>query len=93
MNQKTLFDSGDPLELVHDHDPQLVPEDKPRLNRQCHAILARLREGTASNTQLVTIALRYSARIKELRDHGYAIEMKRGNGGVNYYHLLKDERT
>lgn len=49
------------------------PEAAPRLSRQHHAILERLRQGPVRNTELTEIALRYSARIGELRNAGYDI--------------------
>lgn len=50
-------------------------ESAKRLSRQCQAILDRLRQGAVSNTELTTIALRYSARIKELRAAGHRIDI------------------
>jgi hypothetical protein len=54
------------------HFPQLA-EQLPRLNRQHARILERLQAGPATNYELAAIALRYSARIHELRKHGHAI--------------------
>ena len=52
-----------------------IPAERRRLNRQCLAILARLQSGTATNRQLSEIGLRFGARIMELRQAGYAIEI------------------
>lgn len=56
-------------------DRRLPQPERRRLSAQCASILDRLEHGPASNLELSAIALRYSARIKELRDAGYVIEI------------------
>lgn len=72
-------------------DPRIEPEQRPRLNRQCQAILARLQQGPATNMELLPISTRFSARIHELRKHGYRIEITDSDRarGLNTY-ALKD---
>lgn len=48
--------------------------ERPRLNRQSLEVLARLREGPASNGELAAITHRFSARFYDLRKAGYKIE-------------------
>lgn len=67
-----LFDRPIP---VYDPSPSFVT-DKPmqaRLSRQCALILARLQQGPATNRELCDIALKYNARISELRAAGYVV--------------------
>ena len=70
------------------------PEDAPRLTKQNAAILAILRLGPASNTELVAIALNYRARISEVREWlehntGETIRCIRGKGGLNWYKIVE----
>lgn len=56
-------------------DPRVEREARPRLSRQCIAILERLKEGNASGCDLLLIAHRYGARLHELRKAGYQIDI------------------
>ena len=47
--------------------------DRPRLSRQCRAILDRLRQGPTSNRDLSGLALKYTGRLSDLRRAGYRI--------------------
>lgn len=59
--------------------------DVPRLTKQHHAILSRLREGPATGPQLACIAIRYSARLEELKRAGYPwLKTPCGNGQFEY---------
>ena len=69
MQQLSLFDR-----VIEPQDPKVAEQAKPRLSRQCQAILARLRRGSANNAELGTIAMRFSARIFDLRKAGFKIE-------------------
>lgn len=62
--------------------------DQKRWNAQADRILQRLLRGPASNSELAAIALSYTRRITDLREAGYAIELERCGGGVNFYHLV-----
>jgi hypothetical protein len=86
--QFSLFVSDPRIQPV---DPHVEPADKPRLTRQCYSVLERLRRGPVSNVQLLLIAIRYSARIHDLRSAGYKIETeKRGDGGIVFYSLISE---
>ena len=50
--------------------------DRPRLSKQCQAILDRLRQGPTSNRVLATLALKYTGRLSELRRAGYPIGIR-----------------
>lgn len=53
--------------------PSLPRVERQRLTGQNAAILARLRQGTATNYELAALSLKYTARISELRQAGYAV--------------------
>ncbi len=62
------------------------PSDAVRLSDQHHAILSRLREGPATGPQLAAIAIRYSARLNELKPlHPW---LKRAIGGGQWEYRL-----
>ena len=87
MTQLALF-GPDPGVSVPIH--RAVPtEARPRLGRQQAAILARLQQGPAANTELITIAQRFGGRIYELRQARYRIETFREDhaSGVVWYRL------
>lgn len=44
-----------------------------RLSAQCARILARLRQGPATNRELAAIALKYTGRLSDLRAAGHAV--------------------
>lgn len=69
--------------------PKSLAADSPRLNAQCQAILERLRKGRASNQELSSMALNYTARISELRNAGYLIPCVDRNRetGLSWYEL------
>jgi hypothetical protein len=72
-----MHDETQDLPLFRLADPKVRgTEEEPRLSRQCQAILARLKEGPASNSDLMRIAQRFGARIHDLRGAGYAIEIQ-----------------
>lgn len=69
MSQPSLFP---PVPVC---DPRVPSAAKPRLSRQCLAVLLRLQQGPASNRELSEIALKYTGRLSELRAAGYAVEI------------------
>ena len=97
MNQRFLFiESGaDASGLVAAVAPRAVKvtgtpaAERKRLSRQCEAILERLKRGTASNSELAAMALNFRARISEIRQAGYSIEVVERNHdtGLNFYAL------
>ena len=87
-HQPTLWDR--PVAPVAPRDPTVPAEAKPRLSRQCHAILERLRTGPATNHELAAIALKYTGRLSDLRRAGHAIQCYDRNHrtGESRYRLL-----
>lgn len=73
-------------------DPNVHPDDAPRLAGQNAAILERLRRGPATNVELSGLSLKYTGRLSDLRAAGYQIECERGEGGVNTYRLVNQQR-
>lgn|GEM_PF-2515258 len=67
-------------------DPNVRPADAKRLSGQNAAVLARLRAGPATNAELAGIALKYTSRVSDLRQHGYRIVEDRGT------YTLKEHR-
>lgn len=75
-HQGNLFASGPTLRDHLDCAVSRAPaEMRPRLSDQCRAILARLKEGPATNRELAAYALKYSGRISDLRKAGYCVEV------------------
>ena len=67
----------------------MKPVEHARLSRQCRAILTRLREGPVANTELASMALKYTSRISDLRVRGYQVECydRDATTGVAWYRL------
>ena len=65
----------------------VAPADRRRLSRHQRLILARLRDGPATNSELGDIADRFGARICELRKAGCVIDKRNLGGGVWEYRL------
>jgi len=67
--------------------------DRPRLTGQNARILARLREGPATNVELAEISLKYTSRVSDvrayLRPRGEDIVCARGPGGLNSYRIVE----
>lgn len=64
--------------------------DYGRLSKQCAAIIARLRLGSATNRELSEIALKYTSRVSDCRDAGYNIpEPENLGGGLTRYSLVE----
>lgn len=98
MGEQTLFEHHLRLEqkrLARHTDPatsQVAARKVKRTGRrkgQAAAILARLREGPATNVDLAGLALNYRARISDLRDAGYVIRVtvKVAGTSLNMYRL------
>jgi len=74
--------------------PEALPSvERRRLSRQCRRIVDRLREGPASNEELSRIALKYTSRISEIRQAGYAVDVvaRDHETGVCWYELRVPE--
>jgi hypothetical protein len=93
MNQRRLFDDNDDDNGNGDDFPPcdwgVPPEERPRLSRQCEAILNVLRIGPQPNTRLAQIALKYTSRISDIRKAGYRIKCVRRDHvlGRTWYEL------
>ncbi len=80
----------------HITQKQFELDPPARISKQGRAILARLQAGEVTNVELARIAIRYSARIHELRKAGYRIELVKQDreSGVCVYRLgdeIRDE--
>lgn len=71
--------------------PPREKSDAERFDGQREAILKRLQQGPALNTELGAFCLNPRARISELRKRGYVIKCVFGKGGLNTYQLVTDE--
>lgn len=69
-HQPDLFDAPPAFSPC---DPTVPAEARPRLSRQCRAIVDRLAQGPALNTELASIALKYTSRLSDIRKAGYEI--------------------
>ena len=99
--QRTLdfekkIEYGTPFEKdggVIPFDPHVAPREKKiRLSRQCKEILDRLRQGPATQRELMMIASQYNARIFALRGEGYNIPSPEQNHktGISIYHIEEE---
>lgn len=61
--------------------------DRPRLNKQCQAILERLKRGPAINEELSRMSLKYTSRLSDIRKAGYTVQAESMGGGVWRYTL------
>jgi hypothetical protein len=68
---RDLFDVEEPIPV----NTSVVAEEAPRLSKQCRAILDRLQLGPASNSELASIALKYTGRVSEIRKAGHDIRV------------------
>ena len=61
-----------------------------RLSKQCAAIHERLQKGPATNSELSHLALSYTRRLSDLREHGIAVEcfQRDDTTGLNWYRLI-----
>lgn len=73
-----------------DFNSTVAEIDKPRLSAQHQAIAARLRQGAATNLDLTEIALRYGARLHELKRAGFLWKKTSQGQGVFLYEMIRD---
>jgi len=79
-------------------NPSVPAEDEQRLTRQAEKILqifvrARQQGRLVANTELVSLACQYSARLWEIRrylvPHGFCVDLvRRGDNGLNWYSMV-----
>lgn len=68
-------------------DRRIAPQDAKRIAGQDAAVLARLRQGPATNWELAQIALKYTSRISSIRKAGIKVARERVQGGTWRYWL------
>jgi hypothetical protein len=75
--QPSLFDLAAPAAPARavPVNRSVHPAEAPRLQRQCHDILAVLRQRDASNFELAEIARKYTGRLSEIRQAGYVVRI------------------
>lgn len=94
--QQSLF--GEPRTARQEYsEPRSVPlnssvpeHERVRLSTQHEAILARLRQGPATNLELGLIAQRFTARLHELAKAGHPWRRECVRAGVYRYILIGD---
>lgn len=90
MNTRQL-DLFDPPRPVAPADPGVAPEARPRLSRQCRAILDLLRERPRTNARLAQVTARYGGRIYDLRKAGCVITTRHEPAsGLSIYTLTHE---
>ena len=79
------------LELIPVADPHVAPEDKPRLSGQSLEILAMLQKGPCTIREIMdaTGSLRPGARIFDIRQAGYQVDVENHKGGLSIYKLVR----
>jgi hypothetical protein len=101
MTQRSLFDTSAPAQ--YDNMPlppapdrkaegerrkESVVDEKARRALNRDAVLALLKQGSATNHELAEVGgNRFGARIHELRKQGHNIEIVLRNGGLTLYRL------
>jgi hypothetical protein len=82
------------MDLFAPREPEnlALADEVPRFVTQCNRILARLREGPTSNSELAGIALKYTGRISELRKCGHTIVVvsRDRKTGLTWYALREE---
>ena len=71
--------------------PNPVVKEIHRRETNYDRVLARLRQGPATNIELTQICLRYGGRIHEMRQAGFTITTEKRHGGV-FVFTLKDSQ-
>lgn len=84
-----LFDQ--PSRAVEPVDPNVLPSDVPRLTSAAYRILVRLKEGPATNLQLMQPecgGARFGGRLHDLRKAGVIWKREHIEGSVWSYRLI-----
>lgn len=83
------------VERIDVCDPNVDPLDKPRLRGQCLLIYNRLRQGPATNVELLKIAPKYTSRISDLRLKAglKIVNHKEPGRGTTVYELVEEQRN
>ena len=94
MNEQLTFASIKKPVLAAGPKPNAsVPKaDEKRIKPQAKDILNRLRKGTVSTKELVSVARQYNARLNEIRKHlariGMTVDCMEGKAGNNHYRIV-----
>ena len=80
-----FFDTPKPTPAI---EPNIEVAHRSRLSGQNKQVIERLKRGPATNRELNEIVFRYSARIFELRGHGYDITTTQVKAGLWRYELI-----
>lgn len=87
--QLGLFDS--PAQPIPAADPNVHPEARKRLSRQCRIILMMLRDRPRDGSELAAITHRFGGRLWDLKQAGCAINCDQDHRtGVATYTLLHE---
>jgi hypothetical protein len=71
-------------------DPTLAEAEKLRMSPQHQTIVARLKEGPATNLELGMICQRFGARLHELKRAGFLWSKKAVRHGLYRYEMVRD---
>ena len=87
--QPTLFPGFRGLDELGPTGVTFSPVVQRRLSKQCAAILDRLQQGPATNSELARLALSYTRRLSDLREAGYTVDcyQRDEQTGLNWYRL------
>ena len=90
LSQATFLSGFSQDEVITRRGVTLSAPATRRLSRQCAAIHERLQKGPATNSELSQIALSYTRRLSDLREHGIAVEcyQRDDTTGLNWYRLI-----
>lgn len=88
-NPEPCHDAPTPVSVYADHQAE-VDDERDRLDNAKGRILARLRQGPATNLELAEICLRYTGRMSDLRiKDGHRIEKEHLGSGTWVYRLTE----
>ena len=90
FSQATFLSGFSQDEVITPRGVTLSAHATRRLSKQCAAIHARLQKGPATNSELSQIALSYTRRLSDLREHGIEVEcyQRDDTTGLNWYRLI-----
>lgn len=86
-----LFDAKPIPVVVEPTDPSVLESDRPRLRGACLRVLERLKEGPATNLQLIGPecgGARFGSRLRDLRVAGVIWKKRHVKGAVWEYELI-----
>lgn len=87
-----LFDPKPEPVVIPAADPNVLDSDRPRLCGACLRVLARLKEGPATNLQLMHPdcgGARFGGRLHDLRRNGVLWKRTHETGSVWRYELIQ----